>query len=161
MKLRHLPAALRHDPGYVLRNAPRMAAHTLDDAAGKLLEGGSRGGARRGGCRVRQRYGTKPEGYGYIGPESGRSFQDRRVSLAPGPTHAYLADVLQPVTAMKRDPPQSAGSPSPAADSSGQVQHVGPALDETPPPDFEAYLEVRDRGLRATRRRLQERRKRG
>jgi anaerobic magnesium-protoporphyrin IX monomethyl ester cyclase len=29
MKLRHLPAALRHDPWYVLRNAPRMAAHTF------------------------------------------------------------------------------------------------------------------------------------
>jgi radical SAM superfamily enzyme YgiQ (UPF0313 family) len=29
MKLRHLPVALRHDPGYVLRNARRMAAHTF------------------------------------------------------------------------------------------------------------------------------------
>jgi anaerobic magnesium-protoporphyrin IX monomethyl ester cyclase len=29
MKLRHMPAALRHDPGFVLRNAHRMAAHTF------------------------------------------------------------------------------------------------------------------------------------
>jgi radical SAM superfamily enzyme YgiQ (UPF0313 family) len=29
MKLRHLPAALRHYPGFVLRNAPRMLAHTF------------------------------------------------------------------------------------------------------------------------------------
>ena len=29
MKLRHMPAAFRHDPGFVLRNARRMAAHTF------------------------------------------------------------------------------------------------------------------------------------
>jgi anaerobic magnesium-protoporphyrin IX monomethyl ester cyclase len=29
MKLRHLPAALRHDPWFVLRNGPRMLAHTF------------------------------------------------------------------------------------------------------------------------------------
>jgi anaerobic magnesium-protoporphyrin IX monomethyl ester cyclase len=29
LKLRHLPAALRHDPGYVLRNAHRMFLHTF------------------------------------------------------------------------------------------------------------------------------------
>jgi anaerobic magnesium-protoporphyrin IX monomethyl ester cyclase len=29
MKLRHMPAAWRHDPGFVLRNARRMAAHTF------------------------------------------------------------------------------------------------------------------------------------
>jgi anaerobic magnesium-protoporphyrin IX monomethyl ester cyclase len=29
MKLRHLPAALAHDPGFVLRNGLRMAAHTF------------------------------------------------------------------------------------------------------------------------------------
>jgi anaerobic magnesium-protoporphyrin IX monomethyl ester cyclase len=29
IKLRHLPAALRHDPGYVLRNGRRMFAHTF------------------------------------------------------------------------------------------------------------------------------------
>jgi len=29
MKLRHMPAAFRHDPGFVLRNAHRMAAHTF------------------------------------------------------------------------------------------------------------------------------------
>jgi len=29
MKLRHMPAALRHDPWFVLRNAHRMAAHTF------------------------------------------------------------------------------------------------------------------------------------
>jgi anaerobic magnesium-protoporphyrin IX monomethyl ester cyclase len=29
MKLRHMPAAFRHDPGFVLRNAHRMAAYTF------------------------------------------------------------------------------------------------------------------------------------
>jgi hypothetical protein len=29
MKLRHLPAALRHDPWFVMRNAPGMLAHTF------------------------------------------------------------------------------------------------------------------------------------
>jgi len=29
MKLRHLPAALAHDPGFILRNGLRMAAHTF------------------------------------------------------------------------------------------------------------------------------------
>lgn len=29
IKLRHLPVALRHDPGYVLRNAPAMARHAF------------------------------------------------------------------------------------------------------------------------------------
>jgi radical SAM superfamily enzyme YgiQ (UPF0313 family) len=29
MKVRHLPAVLRHDPGFVLRNAHRMLAHTF------------------------------------------------------------------------------------------------------------------------------------
>ncbi len=29
MKLRHMPAAFSHDPGFVLRNAHRMAAHTF------------------------------------------------------------------------------------------------------------------------------------
>ena len=29
MKLRHMPVAFRHDPGFVLRNARRMAAHTF------------------------------------------------------------------------------------------------------------------------------------
>jgi hypothetical protein len=29
MKLRHMPVAFRHDPWFVLRNAPRMLAHTF------------------------------------------------------------------------------------------------------------------------------------
>jgi hypothetical protein len=29
MKVRHLPAVLRHYPGFVLRNGPRMLAHTF------------------------------------------------------------------------------------------------------------------------------------
>jgi anaerobic magnesium-protoporphyrin IX monomethyl ester cyclase len=29
MKVRHMPAALRHDPGFVLRKAPQMLAHTF------------------------------------------------------------------------------------------------------------------------------------
>ncbi len=62
--------------------------------------------------------------------------------------------------AMMRNRSESVGSPSPAANSSSQVHRAGRELDETPPPDFDAYLEVRDRGLRATRRRLEERRRR-
>jgi hypothetical protein len=29
MKLRHIPAALRHDPGFVVNHAPEMLAHTF------------------------------------------------------------------------------------------------------------------------------------
>ena len=29
MKLRHMPAALRHDPWFVIRHAPQMLAHTF------------------------------------------------------------------------------------------------------------------------------------
>jgi hypothetical protein len=29
MKTKHFPAALRHDPGFVLRHAPQMFAHTF------------------------------------------------------------------------------------------------------------------------------------
>ena len=29
MKLRHMPTALAHDPGWVVRNAPQMFAHTF------------------------------------------------------------------------------------------------------------------------------------
>jgi len=29
MKVRHMPAALRHDPWFVLRHAPEMLAHTF------------------------------------------------------------------------------------------------------------------------------------
>ena len=29
MKVRHLPAVFRHDPGFVLRNGRRMLAHTF------------------------------------------------------------------------------------------------------------------------------------
>jgi len=29
MKVRHMPAALRHDPWFILRNAPQMLAHTF------------------------------------------------------------------------------------------------------------------------------------
>jgi hypothetical protein len=29
MKLRHMPAAFRHDPWFVLRHAPQMLAHTF------------------------------------------------------------------------------------------------------------------------------------
>ena len=29
MKVRHIPAVLRHYPGFVMRNGPRMLAHTF------------------------------------------------------------------------------------------------------------------------------------
>jgi hypothetical protein len=29
MKVQHMPAALRHDPWFVIRNAPQMVAHTF------------------------------------------------------------------------------------------------------------------------------------
>lgn len=29
MKIRHMPAALRHDPGFIMRHAPEMLAHTF------------------------------------------------------------------------------------------------------------------------------------
>jgi len=29
MKMRHMPVALRHDPWFVIRNAPQMLAHTF------------------------------------------------------------------------------------------------------------------------------------
>jgi hypothetical protein len=29
MKLRHIPVALRHDPGFVVNHAPEMLAHTF------------------------------------------------------------------------------------------------------------------------------------
>jgi len=37
MKLRHIPAAFRHDPLFVLRNAPRMLAHTFRGTTVKTL----------------------------------------------------------------------------------------------------------------------------
>jgi anaerobic magnesium-protoporphyrin IX monomethyl ester cyclase len=39
MKLRHLPAALRHYPGFVLRNAPQMCAHTFRGCTWRSLLG--------------------------------------------------------------------------------------------------------------------------
>ena len=58
MKVRHLPAVVRHYPGFVLRNGPRMLAHTfrgstwrsalgLEDARAVFaqLQGDPRGGA--------------------------------------------------------------------------------------------------------------------
>jgi anaerobic magnesium-protoporphyrin IX monomethyl ester cyclase len=39
MKLRHLPAALRHYPRFVLRNAPRMLAHTFRGSTWKSAVG--------------------------------------------------------------------------------------------------------------------------
>ena len=39
MKVRHFPVALRHDPGFVLRNAPRMIAHTFRGSTWRSLVG--------------------------------------------------------------------------------------------------------------------------
>ncbi len=49
MKVRHMPAAFRHDPGFVLRNAPRMFAHTFRGSTWRSMLGleGSREAFRR------------------------------------------------------------------------------------------------------------------
>jgi len=39
MKLRHFPAALRHDPGYVVRHGARMMAHTFRGSTWRSLVG--------------------------------------------------------------------------------------------------------------------------
>jgi len=39
MKLRHMPAALRHDPWFVLRHAPRMLAHTFRGTTWRSIVG--------------------------------------------------------------------------------------------------------------------------
>jgi anaerobic magnesium-protoporphyrin IX monomethyl ester cyclase len=39
MKVRHLPAALRHYPGFVLRHAPQMMAHTFRGITWRSLLG--------------------------------------------------------------------------------------------------------------------------
>jgi radical SAM superfamily enzyme YgiQ (UPF0313 family) len=39
MKLRHMPTALRHYPGFVLRNAPRLFAHTFRGSSWKSVLG--------------------------------------------------------------------------------------------------------------------------
>jgi hypothetical protein len=39
MKLRHMPAALRHEPGFVLRNSRRMLAHTFRGTTWRSLLG--------------------------------------------------------------------------------------------------------------------------
>ena len=58
MKLRHLPAALRHDPLFVLRNAPRMLAHTFRGTTWRSicgLESGRTVFARYRAQRARER----------------------------------------------------------------------------------------------------------
>jgi radical SAM superfamily enzyme YgiQ (UPF0313 family) len=49
MKVRHMPAAIRHDPGFVLRHAPAMLAHTFRGSTWRSLVGleGSREVFRR------------------------------------------------------------------------------------------------------------------
>jgi hypothetical protein len=39
MKVRHMPAALRHDPVFILRNAPALLRHTFRGATWKGLLG--------------------------------------------------------------------------------------------------------------------------
>jgi hypothetical protein len=39
MKVRHMPAAFRHDPGFVLRNARRMLAHTFRGTTWRSIVG--------------------------------------------------------------------------------------------------------------------------
>ena len=39
MKVRHIPAVLRHRPGFVLRNAPTLFAHTFRGSTWRSLIG--------------------------------------------------------------------------------------------------------------------------
>ena len=39
MKVRHIPAVFRHDPWFVLRNAPRMLAHTYRGSTWRSVVG--------------------------------------------------------------------------------------------------------------------------
>jgi hypothetical protein len=58
MKLRHMPAAFRHDPWFVLRNAHRMAAHTFRGSTWRTwlgLEDEHRAFERYCGLRERER----------------------------------------------------------------------------------------------------------
>jgi hypothetical protein len=59
-----------------------------------------------------------------------------------------------------RNQPPAIGAPSPAANSNADKLYAGRVQDETPPPDHEGYLEVRQRGFRAMRARLERRRNR-
>ena len=56
MKVRHMPAAFRHDPGFVLRNAQRMFAHTFRGSTWRSALGleGPRDAFRRF-CEIRRR----------------------------------------------------------------------------------------------------------
>jgi radical SAM superfamily enzyme YgiQ (UPF0313 family) len=56
MKVRHMPAAFRHDPGFVLRNAHRMFAHTFRGSTWRSALGleGPRDAFRRF-CEIRRR----------------------------------------------------------------------------------------------------------
>jgi len=49
MKVRHMPVAFRHDPRFVIRNAPAMLAHTFRGTTWRSLVGleGSRDVFRR------------------------------------------------------------------------------------------------------------------
>jgi anaerobic magnesium-protoporphyrin IX monomethyl ester cyclase len=58
MKLRHMPAAFRHDPAFVLRNAYRMAAHTFRGSTWRTwlgLENERRAFQRYSAMRARER----------------------------------------------------------------------------------------------------------
>jgi radical SAM superfamily enzyme YgiQ (UPF0313 family) len=56
MKVRHMPTALKHDPWFVLRNAPRMFAHTFRGSTWRSLVGLERPrDAFRRFCQIRAR----------------------------------------------------------------------------------------------------------
>jgi radical SAM superfamily enzyme YgiQ (UPF0313 family) len=89
MKVRHMPAAFRHDPGFVLRNGYRMFAHTFRGSTWRSALGleGPRAAFRRF-CEIRRRerqYLEWPDPLGEIS------------SLDAQPTPAAAAGRLLPV----------------------------------------------------------------
>ena len=42
MKVRYMPTAFRHDPLFLLRNGPKLLAHTFREARGDRFAGSSR-----------------------------------------------------------------------------------------------------------------------
>ena len=65
MKVRHIPAAFRHDPWFVLTHAPRMFAHTFRGSTWRTwlgLEGERAAFERYRGLRRREREYVPPAG---------------------------------------------------------------------------------------------------
>ena len=92
MKLRHVPAVLRHDPLFVLRNGRRMLAHTFRGSTWRSvagLESARRTFARY--CEIRRRersYVDWPDPLGANRPEA-------RPPLASEPSIGIPVDIAR------------------------------------------------------------------